>query len=515
MNKAIKDIVIVGGGTAGWIAAAMLAKQHCAGKQSAISVTLIESDQIPTVGVGEGTFPTMRKTLQTIGISETELVRRCDATFKQGAKFVSWRLNDKSEFYYHPFNVPSGYGKFDITPYWQKESNKSKYGRFAEAVDFQDQICEAGLAPKKIVTPEYQSVLNYAYHFDAQKVAELLKEKAIELGVNHIVDKVIDVHLDGQGYIEYLGCEKSGRINGDLFIDCSGFAGILIDKTMKIPFKSAKKYLFNDFAIATQISYDEGEDIACHTIATGQTAGWTWDIGLSSRKGMGYVYSSAHTSHEDAIKTFAKHIGPKAEGLDFRKIPFNSGYREKFWHKNCLAIGLSSGFLEPLEASALILVDNAVEWVSERLPSDFNCMEIIAKQFNHGFTKKWEAIIDFLKLHYVLSERTDEAYWRDNIAQESISDRLQDLLELWKHHPPHLNDTDAQFDVFPVASIQYVLYGLNFNTQLDRQSHLYQHDLLAQKHFQANLKMLAKVQSGLPSHRQLIEKIKQHGLQKI
>ena len=167
MSKLIKKIVIVGGGTAGWITAAMLAKQHCRGGNSDVSITLIESDDIPTVGVGEGTFPTMRKTLSTIGISETDLIRRCDATFKQGAKFVSWRLNSDKEFYYHPFNVPSGYGKFDLTAYWQKDENRHQYGRFAEAVDFQDQICEAGLAPKKIVTPEYQSILNYAYHFDA------------------------------------------------------------------------------------------------------------------------------------------------------------------------------------------------------------------------------------------------------------------------------------------------------------------------------------------------------------
>jgi hypothetical protein len=515
MNKAIKNIVIVGGGTAGWISAAMLAKQHSQAKNSNINITLIESDKIPTVGVGEGTFPTMRKTLKTIGISETELIRRCDATFKQGAKFVSWRLNDSKEFYYHPFNVPSGYGQFDMTAYWQKKENQEQYGRFAESVDFQDQICEAGLAPKNIKTPEYQSILNYAYHFDAMKVVELIKEKALELGVNHVVDKLTDVHLDEAGYIEYLDCEKSGRVNGELFIDCSGFAAVLIDKALKVPFIPAKKYLFNDFAISTQIPYDDGEDIACHTIATAQTAGWTWDIGLSSRKGMGYVYSSDHTTHENAIKTFAQHIGPKAEGLTFRQIPFTSGYREKFWHKNCVAIGLSAGFLEPLEASALILVDNSAEWVSERLPTDFNSMEIIAKQFNHGFIKKWEAIVDFLKLHYVLSERTDEAYWRDNIQKESMSERLQDLLELWKYHPPHTNDTHAQFDVFPIASIQYVLYGLNFKSDLSKQDYLYNQDMLAKKHFQHNLKMLKQIQGTLPTHRDLIDKIKQYGLQKI
>jgi tryptophan 7-halogenase len=515
MNKAIKKIVIVGGGTAGWISAAMLAKHHGQDKNSGLEITLIESDQIPTVGVGEGTFPTMRKTLMSIGISETELIRRCDATFKQGAKFVSWRKNDKNEFYYHPFNVPSGYGKFDLSAYWQKEANRKQYGRFAEAVDFQDQICEAGLAPKKIVTPEYQAVLNYAYHFDASKVANLIKEKAIELGVKHVVDKVLDVNIDSNGYITTLITEKNGQIEGDLFIDCSGFAGLLINKTMKIPFKSARKYLFNDFAIAAQIPYDEGEDIACHTIATGQKAGWTWDIGLSSRKGMGYVYSSAHTSHEEAINTFANHIGPKAKNLDFRRIPFDSGYREKFWHKNCVAIGLSAGFLEPLEASALILVDNSVEWLSERLPADFTAMNIIAKQFNSGFIKKWDAIIDFLKLHYALSERTDEPYWLDNIQKETLSERLQDLLELWKYHPPHINDTDAQFDVFPIASIQYVLYGLNFKTELSKQDYLYNNDKLAEKHFQQNLKMLDKIKCSLPNHRDFIEKIKLHGLQKI
>ncbi len=515
MSKLIKKIVIVGGGTAGWITAAMLAKQHCRGENSDVSITLIESDDIPTVGVGEGTFPTMRKTLSTIGISETDLIRRCDATFKQGAKFVSWRLNSDKEFYYHPFNVPSGYGKFDLTAYWQKDENRHQYGRFAEAVDFQDQICEAGLAPKKIVTPEYQSILNYAYHFDAVKVAKLIQEKAVELGVQHVVDKVIDVGQNANEYIEFVVCEKSGKISGDFFVDCSGFAALLIGKTMKVPFLPANKILFNDTAIATQVPYDDEEDIACHTIATGKEAGWIWDIGLSSRKGMGYVYSSNHTSDENAMRTLEQHIGPKAKSLSFRKIPFNSGYREKFWHKNCVAIGLSAGFLEPLEASALILVDNSVEWISERLPTDFNSMEIIAKQFNHGFTKKWQAIVDFLKLHYVLTERTDEAYWRDNMQPESMSERLIESLALWKHHPPHLNDTDAQYDVFPIASIQYVLYGLNFKTDVSAQHYLYNDDKLAQQHFQHNLKMQAKIQASLPNHRALINMIKEHGLQKI
>jgi tryptophan halogenase len=142
-------------------------------------------------------------------------------------------------------------------------------------------------------------------------------------------------------------------------------------------------------------------------------------------------------------------------------------------------------------------------------------MEIIAKQFNHGFIKKWEAIIDFLKLHYVLSERTDEAYWLDNIQKESMSDRLQNLLELWKYHPPHINDTDAQFDVFPMASIQYVLYGLNFKGDLTMQNYLYDNDMLAKKHFQQNRNMLDKIKSSLPNHRELIEKIKLHGLQQF
>ena len=278
---------------------------------------------------------------------------------------------------------------------------------------------------------------------------------------------------------------------------------------------SAKKYLFNDHAIVAQVPYDDGEDIACHTIATAQDAGWIWNIGLSSRKGMGYVYSNDYTSHEQAMKTFKEYIGPKSKDLNYRKISYQAGYREKFWHKNCLAIGLSAGFLEPLEASALILVDNSAEWISERLPADFDRMEIISKQFNKGFKKKWDAIIDFLKLHYVLSERTDEPYWRDNMNKDSISERLQDCLSLWKYHPPHHHDTDAQFDVFPVASIQYILYGLNFKTETEKQQHLYRNDRLANLHFKSNLDALHKLKNELPKHRELIEKIKKYGLQKM
>ena len=502
-----KRILIVGGGTAGWLTAALIAKKH--GK--AIEVSLVESSDIPTVGVGEGTWPSMRTTLQKIGISETTFVQTCSATFKQASKFVNW-ISPSTE-YFHPFTQPIGYGKFEIAPFWQSLSS----GRdFSDTVTFQSQLCKLGLAPKSVSHKEYETVANYGYHLDAGKFATLLKSHCIEkLNVKHVVANVESVIQHEDGSIKAVQTDNSGNLHADFFIDCSGFTSLLLGKTLGVPFIEKSDVLFNDRALAMHVPYSSDDDpIACHTISSAQTAGWIWDIGLQHRRGVGYVYSSKYQSKQAAEDILRQYVGDKERTLPIKEIAFTSGHRERFWKHNCVAVGLSAGFLEPLEASALMLVETSANFIADQLPLTKAEMNPMAKRFNTVFAAKWRGIIDFLKLHYVLSER-QEAYWKDNKNTESIPETLKEMLMLWRHRVPSEYDFLQSYEAFNAASYQYVLYGAGYETNFDVLAHTYGHRERAIKQNGVNANMAQQMAQRLPSHRQLINQVKQQGFAKL
>lgn len=511
--KPVRSIVIVGGGTAGWLVAARMAAHHHAYKENSISVTLIESPNIPTIGVGEGTWPTMRETLRKIGLSESEFLRRCDGAFKQGGKFAKWTTGAEDDFYYHPFGAPIGYQKLTLAPYWSARPDR----KFADAVDIQHQICEAGLAPKNMTTAEYGYIANYAYHLDAGKFAALLKEHAVgKLGVKHILDDVTTVAQGEDGHITSLSRANGDDLEADLYVDCTGFRSLLLGDHLGVGFKSQDHVLFANHALAMQVPYENEDDpIACHTIATGQEAGWTWDIGLPSRRGVGYVYSSNHTSHERAEELLRAHIGPQAEKLDARRIPIRSGHREKFWEKNVVAVGLSAGFLEPLEASALLLVELAADMITEQLPATMEIMPAIARKYNELFLYRWDRIIDFLKLHYMLTKRDDTDFWIDNRNPNSIPDALKERLDVWRHLPPSDYDFTGNNEVFSWASYHYVLYGMYFETDYSPIQSSLHDESLAQRLFAANARAIQSAMAKLPAHRDLLNQLKHHSFQAI
>ncbi|KMT64440.1 tryptophan halogenase family protein [Catenovulum maritimum] len=519
MSKPIKQIIILGGGTAGWLTAGTIAAEHMSHSDSGVKVTLIESPDVKPIGVGEGTWPTMRGTLKKMGISETDFIRECDASFKQGAKFAGWVTGQTDDFYYHPLVLPQGYTEVNLANYWQQICpNKN----FTDAVSFQGYLCEKGLAPKQKNTPEFAHVANYAYHLDAGKFSQFLQKHCTEkLGVKHVLDHVTQVNPEVNGDIKSLSTKANGDLLGDLFIDCSGFKSLLLGQHYQIPFISKKHILFNDTALAVHVPYQtETSPIASHTISTAQSAGWVWDIGLPSRRGVGHVYSSQHISDDQAEAELRQYIRQNLQADDSqltpRKIDINPGHREVFWHKNCVAVGLSAGFLEPLEASALVLVELSSAMISEQLPETREVMPVIAKRFNQKFRYRWDRIIDFLKLHYVLTKRTDTAYWVDNCRSETIPDDLQELLALWQYHTPWHNDFTQVDEVFPSASYQYVLYGMGFKTQPSAsQKRANTNAALAKQHFQHNVQLTEKLLRGLPQNRQLINDIKQQGLHKI
>ncbi len=516
MEKRIRHVVIVGGGSAGWIAAARIAAKNNTAAGDGLRVTLVESSTIDTIGVGEGTWPTMRNTLKKIGISEAQFIRECDGTFKQGAKFVGWADGSAQDSYYHPLNPPHAALQINLSGPWMR-GDAPEGLCFADAVDFQSALCDAGRAPKSITSPEYGGMANYAYHLDAGKFARLLREFSVEkLGVRHIVDDVTTVNQAENGDIASIDTRLNGQIEGDLFIDCTGFAALMIEGVYRVPFVECSDILLADTALAIRVPYEhEDTPLVTHTISTAQDAGWIWDIGLPTRRGTGYVYSSNHTSHDEAEATLRRYLGPVSTDQPARRINIRSGHRREFWVNNCVAIGLSGGFLEPLEASALMLIETAVDLVADRLPENRSTMEVLAKQFNSAFEHHWKRIIEFLKLHYVLTKRDDTAFWRDNRDPASVPDELSQRLELWRYHPPGPEDFPFQKEIFSWPSYQYVMHGMKFEADYAARPETAQSRQLAQHCFAAVSQARQKSVAEMPMHRQLLDKIHQFGLQPV
>lgn len=515
MGNLIKSIIIVGGGTAGWLTAGIIAARHRARIQNnELSITLVESDNIPTVGVGEGTWPTMPQTLRSIGISETDFVRECSASFKQGTKFVNWDNEHENSHYYHPFDVPQGALEGDIASYWLSENFEQS---LATLFTNQETVCDHERAPKTISTPEYASFVNYGYHLNSLEFSAFLKKHCIgQLGVQHVVGDIEKVLLSASGSIDSLQLVDS-KLKGDFYIDCSGFKSLLLGDALGVKYHKIDDVLFADTAIAVQVPYsNENDTIASYTKSTAQDAGWIWDIGLPSRRGVGYVFSSKYTSTDEAKQCLLSYIeksGAATDQLVFKEINFQAGHREKFFHKNCVAIGLSAGFLEPLEAAALVMIELSATMIAEQLPKTHNTLAIIEERFNDTFNYRWERVIEFLKLHYIVSNRTTP-FWQDNKKPQSIPKRLQDQMTLWQNSVPTQFDFNRIGEVFQAASYQFVLYGSKFRTtslfDIDPAIKNFATEQITQNDIRTK-----KLLETLPTNRELINQIHQYGMKKI
>ncbi len=511
--KSIKNVLIVGGGTAGWLTAAFLARTLGAESSESVRITLVESKDIGIIGVGEGTFPSIRGTLAAIGIDEARFVRECNATFKQGIQFVDWVRPAGTagiDHYFHPFSQPSQRpGGPDLLPYWLQGAAGAGIP-FAEAATMQKRVADGSHGPKRFEDADFLGPMNYAYHFDAGRFAALLCEHAKSLGVAHVLGTVEHVMLNESGAIESVVTQECGPLSADLYIDCTGFRATLIGEALGSPLRNISDVLFVDRALAMQVPYESPDaPIPSYTISTAHEAGWTWDIGLQQRRGIGYVYSSRHTDDARAEQVLRSYIGSASKELSPRLLKLNVGYREVQWVKNCVAVGLSSGFLEPLEASGIGLIETAAYLISYLFPFNGDTAPV-AKLFNELMKARYERIVDFVKMHYCITQRTDTQFWIDNTNPHSIPETLREKLAMWRCRPPHRLDFVTDLEMYPPSSWQYVLYGMEFNTELNANSVAYPRLEEARQEFRMINQMSLRALGNLPSHRALIDHFCRH-----
>jgi tryptophan halogenase len=493
--------------------AAYLARTLATAARDGVRITVIESSDTDTVGVGEGTSPSIQHTLRRMGFDEGSFLRASSATFTQGIRFAGWRLPPAAiarNDYFHLFeSALIRRDGLDLLPYWLL--GLAPGIQLDEAASVQKCVAEASRAPKSITDDDFGGPLSYAYHFDGLAFARTLRVRAKQLGVQHVTDAVVGVELDQNGAIVSLITHEHGDFAGDLYVDCTGSRAELIGRTLGIPLRSCRSTLFCDRAVTMQVPYDRADaPIASYTKATAHEAGWTWDIGLHAGRSVGCVYSSAHGDDRRAERVLRDYVGAEAGSLRLRQFRFEPGYREVQWHRNCVAIGLAACFFEPLEATGLVFIEAAVTLLAHLFPWNAE-FEVAARQFNRIMTLRYRGVLDFLKLHYCLTQRRDTAFWRDNARPESIPDSLQDLLHRWRFRPPEGLDFDPNIDPYSTSSWQFVLYGMGFRTDLRARQAAFSHPEEARQGF-ADIAGEARLAAALlPGHRELLAQVYRDG----
>ncbi|MDA0821095.1 MAG: tryptophan 7-halogenase [Proteobacteria bacterium] len=433
-----KKILIVGGGTAGWMTAMLLAD---AWAQSGCEIVLLESSDIGIIGVGEGSTPKMRRFFDKLGIPESQWMPACNGTYKCGIRFPNWATRKGYKSYYHPFfsisdnqtvrafadNVALRRENFDVHAH-------------PDTFFVSNYLAKQKLAP--IAKPEAAYQAEYAYHFDAGLIGKFLKEQAVARGIKHLVDTVSEVQQHENGDISGVQTQQLGFIAADFFVDCTGFASVITSKTLGVPFLSYKDVLFNDSAVALPSPLD-GDSLASQTISSALKFGWAWKIPLINRFGNGYVYSSDHADKEIAERELRQHIGLTDESVEARHLKMRVGRAASSWNKNSLAVGLSQGFIEPLEATALMIVQDTVEnFITQFSGGDFTSK--YRDEFNTKINLIFDSIKDYIFMHYKLNTRNDTSYWIENRENENLSDSVVQILDVWDHGGDLLEELKRQ-----------------------------------------------------------------------
>lgn len=432
------DVVVLGGGSAGWITACLLHREW-AGKGG--SVTVVESPEIGIIGVGEGSTPQLKAFFDMLGVDETEWMPACNATYKLGIRFNGWSERAGFESYYHPFPGPVD---LHSEPHFVQNCTLARHGLDVPAHPdpwfLATQLSERGLGP--VAGDAFPFAPSYGYHFDAHAIGAFLRDWAVARGVRHLPLKVASVERSADGDIAALLCDGGERVEGTLFVDCSGFRSMLAQQELGVAFLPFADNLFNDSAVVMPTGHLA--PFKPQTDATAMSAGWRWTIPLTNRVGNGYVYSSKYISDEQAEAELRVSLGLGEDGPQARFLKMRVGRVAETWHRNCLAVGLSQGFLEPLEATALhIVIVTALEFAQAYAAGGYGPMHRDA--FNGSIAARYEGIRDYIVAHYRLNQRTDAQYWRDNAANQNLSDGLKAMMTAWFRQQDMLAANDAAY----------------------------------------------------------------------
>jgi tryptophan halogenase len=485
-DPAVRKVVITGGGTAGWVTAAALAQQF----GQLLDLTLVESEEIGTVGVGEATFPSILAFHRLLDLDEREFMRAAKASFKLGISFENWGgLGDR---YMHAFGtIGRSTWMGDFQHFWLAAREAGFGGELGDYC-FERKAAEQG---KFAFSEKLQ--INYAYHFDAGLYAAFLRARSEKQGVRRIEGKIASVEQHGEtGNVTALVLESGERVAGDMFVDCTGFRGLLIEQTLKAGFEDYSHWLRTDRAFAVQTLL--GEHMPPYTRAIARQAGWQWRIPLQHRVGNGLVYCSDYLSEDEARATLLANLDGDPL-FEPRLLKFKAGRRMKAWHKNVVSIGLSSGFIEPLESTSIHLIQIGVTRLMQLFPFS-GITPALVNRYNDQSRLEYERIRDFIILHYKLTERDDTAFWRD-CANLDIPGTLAERIELFRESALAYQATD---EMFRVESWMQVMLG----QRLRPRGYHHMGRMLGPERLRRALETLAGSISGavekMPTHREFL-----------
>ena len=500
-DQAIRRIVIVGGGTAGWMSAAPLAQLMArSDPASRCEIVLIESPEIGTVGVGEATLPTIRFFNNKLEIDSADFIRKTQASFKLGIEFKDWgHIGNR---FFHGFGEfgPAIANRSSIQHWLRLRALGGMDGSSHEECSTATVMARRNrFVPAEGDVASAANAYSYAFHFDAGLYAAFLRDYAMARGVKREEGTIVDVSLrPGDGFVTAVTLADGRRIEGDLFIDCSGFRALLIEGVMKAGYHGWTHWLPCDSAQA--VPCDKVLPLTPYTTSTARSAGWQWRIPLQHRTGNGHVYCSGYTSDEEAGRVLMSNLDGPAQG-DPRQLRFKTGMRRRSWEKNVVAIGLSSGFLKPLESTSIQLIMDGVGRLMELFP-DRRCDRHLADEYNRRMTQQYESIRDFIILHYKLTKRDDSEFWR-YCAAMPIPDTLTHQIELFRRSGRvAILDPDS----FAEPSWISLLLGLDcwpervdpLLAQVDEQA--------LRTHFQRLRTAISKTVDGMPDHAAFIER---------
>lgn len=424
MSQAPHRIVILGGGTAGWMAANLMVKQW---RPERVQVTVVESPEIGIIGVGEGSTPTLKRFFKKIEVPESRWMPRCNATYKLNIRFAGWSPNSGADDYSHPFI--SQLDSFNERAF-VVNCRTRRLG--LDVTTRPDLFLLNGVLARQNKGPltpaSFPFRMEYGYHFDSGLLGQFLAQLAVGRGVRHLQAKVVAAERNAAGDIDHLLCADGARVEADFFVDCSGFTSLLLQQTLGVKFNSFKSNLFNDAAVV--MPTDKSAQLPVETLSQALSNGWCWHIPLTNRTGNGYVYSSDFISADDAETELRAHLGMLDRDVPARHLKMKVGQLAQHWSHNCLGLGLAQGFIEPLEATALHLVQLSVEdFIRQYDEAEFSNRG--QEAFNRSCSERFERVRDYIVAHYKLNSRNDSDYWRANRDHNNISDSLYQLLQVW------------------------------------------------------------------------------------